>query len=151
MPAAIITDSSCLILLDKINELELLRKMFAKVITTQTVADEFGMPLPEWITVQNPQDKTNQFILEASLDKGEASAIALGMEQEDCLLIIDELKGRKLAKRLGLNFTGTLGVIAEAKLSGHIPSVLPLIRKIRQTDFRLTEPLEKLILKRVGE
>lgn len=149
--AAIITDTSCLILLDKINELELLGKMFEKVITTQTIALEFGKPLPQWITIQNPRDETNQLILQASLDKGEASAIALAMEQTHCLLIIDELKGRKLAKQLYLKFTGTLGLIAEAKLSGHIPSVRPLISKIKQTNFRLTERLENIILKRVGE
>lgn len=49
--AVIITDTSCLILLDKIGELELLSKMFAKVITTQTIALEFGKPLPQWITI----------------------------------------------------------------------------------------------------
>lgn len=86
----------------------MLKRLYGYIITTQTVAEEFGGQLPEWINVQNPKDKSNQLILETSLDKGEASAIALAMEQADCLLIIDELKGHKLAKQLGLAVTGTL-------------------------------------------
>jgi predicted nucleic acid-binding protein len=151
MQATIISDTSCLILLDKIEELSLLEKLFEQVITTQIVADEFGKPLPEWMLIENPKDKINQIILEATLDKGEASAIALAMEQTDCLLIIDELKGRKLAKKLGLNITGTLGLIIEAKNSGHISSVQPVLQKIKQTNFRISEELKKAILSQAGE
>lgn len=46
MHKAIISDTSCLILLEKIGELELLRKLFGVIITTQEVASEFGLPLP---------------------------------------------------------------------------------------------------------
>lgn len=86
-----------------------------------------------------------------SLDKGEASAIALAMEEAECLLIIDELKGCKIAKQLGLAITGTLGLIIEAKSSGYIALVRPLLDKIKQTNFRLSEQLENIILKQVGE
>ena len=151
MQPTIISDTSCLILLDKVEELDLLKKLFGRVVTTKTVAIEFGEALPEWINIQEPNDKINQLVLETSLDKGEASAIALAMEQNDCLLIIDELKGRKLARQLGLNITGTLGVIADAKIREHITSIKPLLQKIRQTNFRLSESLEKAILKQVGE
>lgn len=151
MQATIISDTSCLILLYKIDSLNLLGELFTTVITTQTVADEFGENLPEWIIIQNPKDRKNQRVLEALLDKGEASAIALALEQSNCLLIIDELRGRKLAKQLGLTITGTLGVLAEAKISGLIPLVRPLIDKIKQTDFRLSKQLEIEILKLIGE
>ncbi len=46
MQATIISDTSCLILPDKIDSLNLLQKLFTTVITTQTVADEFGENLP---------------------------------------------------------------------------------------------------------
>lgn len=151
MQATIISDTSCLILLDKIEELDLLKNLFEQVITTQTVADEFGAPLPGWILIEDPKDSKNVRILEASLDKGEASAIALALEQKECLLIIDDLRGRKLARQLGLQITGTLGLIAEAKISGHIPSVRPLLNKIKQTNFRLSEQLEAAILRHAGE
>jgi len=50
-----------------------------------------------------------------------------------------------------LTITGTPGVLAEAKISGLIPLVRPLIDKIKQTDFRLSEQLEIKILKLIGE
>ncbi|GHB59700.1 DUF3368 domain-containing protein [Persicitalea jodogahamensis] len=151
MPATIVSDTSCLILLDKIGELHLLEKLFGEVITTQTVVEEFGNELPAWIRVQSPTDSKNQLVLEATLDKGEASAIALALEKEDCLLIIDELKGRKLAMRLGLSITGTLGVLAQAKQQGYISLVRPLLERIEETDFRLSEQLIQATLKQVGE
>ena len=132
MPATIVSDTSCLILLDKIGELHLLQKLFGQVVVTQTVAAEFGRGLPDCISIQNPADRKTQLVLEAALDKGEASSIALALEKEDCLLIIDESRGRKLAKRLGLTITGTLGVLAEAKQSGYIAALKPLLDKIRQ-------------------
>lgn len=151
MQATIISDTSCLILLDKIQDLELLKVLFGQIVTTPIVAEEYGNLLPDWIIIQEPENKKNQLILEASLDKGEASAIALAMEHADCLLIIDELKGRKLARQLRLNITGTLGIIVEAKVSGHITSVRPLLDKIKQTNFRLSEQLEIAVLKSAGE
>lgn len=52
MQATIISDTSCLILLEKIGALNLLQKLFGKIVTTQIVADEFGKHLPDWIRVQ---------------------------------------------------------------------------------------------------
>ena len=85
------------------------------------------------------------------MDKGEASAIALAVELENCLLIIDDLKGRNLAEQLGIKITGTFGLIIEAKLSGHIESVKPLLAKIKQTDFRLSKDIERKILLKANE
>ncbi len=151
MHKAIISDTSCLILLDKIGELEMLHKLFGSIITTTEIASEFGQPLPSWIEVKQPSDNTYQSIIEASVDKGEASAIALAIELDDCLLIIDDLKGRKFANQIGLAIIGTIGVIVDAKLAGIIPSVKPILTKIKSTNFRITDELEAIILKRSGE
>ena len=151
MHKAIISDTSCLILLDKIGELEILNKLFGTIITTTEVASEFGQPLPSWVEIKQPSDNNYQSIIEASVDKGEASAIALAIELDDCLLIIDDLKGRKFANQLGLAIIGTIGVIVDAKLAGIIPSIKPILTKIKSTNFRITEQLEALILKRSGE
>ena len=75
MQPTIISDTSCLILLEKIEQLDLLKKLFGEVVTTTIVAAEFGKVLPEWFNIQDPNDKRNQLVLETSLDKGEASAI----------------------------------------------------------------------------
>jgi len=151
MQKTIIADSSCLILLDKIEELELLKMLFGTVIITSVIAEEFGVPLPGWILIKDAGNKNYQDILELSVDQGEASAIALAVEQSDCLLILDDLKARKLAAELKLNFTGTVALLVEAKLKGYIISVRPIIDKIRKTNFRLTPELEKKILTSAGE
>jgi predicted nucleic acid-binding protein len=77
MHRTIISDTSCLILLDKIGELSILNKLFGNIITTSEVAEEFGQPLPRWFEIKEPNDKNYQAIIEASVDKGEASAIAV--------------------------------------------------------------------------
>ena len=151
MRRTIISDTSCLILLDKIDELPILNKLFGVITTTSEVAIEFGQPLPSWFEIREPADKNYQAIIEATVDKGEASAIALAIELDDCLLIIDDLKGRKFASQLGLTIIGTIGVIVDAKLAGIIPSVKPILSKIKSTNFRFTEQLESLILNRAGE
>lgn len=151
MHRTIISDTSCLILLEKIGELYILNKLFGNITTTSEVAEEFGQQLPPWFEIKDPKDKNYQAIIEASVDKGEASAIALAIELDDCLLIIDDLKGRKFAHQLGLTIIGTIGVIVDAKLAGIIPSVKPILSKIKSTNFRITEKLELLILKRAGE
>lgn len=71
MQKIILSDTSCLILLEMIGELDLLHEVFGNILITQEVADEFGLPLPKWISVQNPVNKNYQKILEASVDKGE--------------------------------------------------------------------------------
>jgi len=151
MQRTIISDTSCLNLLDKIGELELLKRLFGTIIITKTISEEFNQDLPDWFEIQSPTNKTYQKILEASLDKGEASAIALAIEQADCLLIIDDLKGRNFAEQLGLKVTGTLGVLVDAKLSGFLKSVKPSLEKIKNTNFRLTDDLERKALAKAGE
>lgn len=121
------------------------------ITVTGEIANEFKKELPDWFNIEDPINKNYQKILEASLDKGEASAIAFAIEQTDCLLIIDDFKGRKYAERLGIKITGTLGVIIDAKLSGHIESVKPMLDKIKKTDFRLTAELERRTLEKSNE
>ena len=151
MPKAIIADTSCIILLDKIGEINLLNKLFGTIITTEEVAQEFGLPLPAWFNILTPHDKNYQSIIENTIDKGEASAIALALELPDSLLIIDDLKGRKFAIQLGIKITGTIGIIIEAKNAGIIAAVKPLLAKIKETNFRISEELERLVLEKSGE
>lgn len=132
MQKAIISDTSCLILLEKIDELSVLHALFGNIITTHDVAFEFGNRLPDWVEIVDPVNKNYQEIIEATLDKGEASAIPLAIEYEDCLLIIDDLKARRFALQLGLNITGTLGILIEAKLAGHMLSLSQYYKKLNK-------------------
>jgi predicted nucleic acid-binding protein len=151
MPKTIISDTSCLIILSNIGELQLLQKVYGQVFTTVEIAQEFGEILPEWIVIEGAADIYKQQLLELQIDKGESSAIALALEMSNSTLILDDNKARKIANQLGLHVTGTIGIIVKAKLNGIIPSIRPILEKIRQTNFRLTVEIETLALKAAQE
>jgi predicted nucleic acid-binding protein len=115
MPEIVITDTSCLILLTKINEIELLNVCYSSVVVTTEVAKEFNEPLPHWIKIKAANDISIKKTLEQFIDKGEASALALAFEVPESLLIIDDRIARRLAKSLGFKVTGTFGRCCSSK------------------------------------
>ena len=147
MPEVVISDASPLILFHRIDELNLLQKVYTELITTPEIAEEYGEKLPDWIKVQSVSDKKYQDFLETQVDHGEASAIALATEYDDVLLLLDDLKARKLATRLKFKITGTLGVIHKAKQMSVIDKVKPLIEKLLLTDFRVADHIIEEILR----
>jgi len=151
MHKTIISDTSCFIILANISELELLHKVYGQIVTTVDIATEYGEVLPEWVEVVTVKDKYRQQLLEMQIDKGESSAIALALETPDSTIILGDYKARKIANQLGLIFTGTIGVIIKAKLNGIIPSIKPLLEKIKQTDFRISAEIELQALKEALE
>lgn len=151
MQKTIISDASCLILLDNIGELYLLHKLYGIVLTTPEVAAEFGKAIPDWLLIKQAENHNYQYILNASVDKGEASAIALAIDYPGSILIIDDLKGRKLAIQLGLHTLGTMGIFIDAKEKGIIELVKPMLEKVRKTNFRITKNIETIILEKAGE
>jgi predicted nucleic acid-binding protein len=151
MPKTIISDTSCLIILTNIGKLDLLYQTYGRIITTPDIATEYNETLPEWIDIKSATDKYYQQILEMQIDKGEASAIALALELTDSVIILDDYKARKVAEKLGLTITGTIGVIIKAKLQGIIPSIKPYLDKIKTTDFRLSVDLELRAINEAGE
>jgi predicted nucleic acid-binding protein len=151
MPGIIVSDTSSLIVLKKIGRLEILRTLFGQITITQEVAKEFNNPLPNFISIQNPKDKNYQKILESFLDEGEASAIALAIETKECLLIIDDSKGRREARALEINYTGILGILIIAKEKNIINSVSTIIEDIQKTDFRLSQKLIEEAKRKSGE
>ena len=148
---AVISDTSCFILLEKIGELDLLKECFRTVYTTPTVATEFGISLPDWVQVREVLDKVHLQRISALADLGEMSVIALAEELPDCLLILDDDKARKVARLFNLRFTGTLGPLIRAKAMGKLAKLSPIVDKIRNTDFRASESLLTKVLKSVGE
>lgn len=142
MPNIIIADTSCFIILSKIDELDLLQKIYGQIFTTFDIAVEFGEPLSNWVVIKNVLNKNYQEILELQLDKGESSAIALALETENCTIILDDYKARKIAKKLSVSFTGTIGIIIKAKQVGLINSIKPILEKIKSTNFRLSKEIE---------
>lgn len=63
----VIADTSCFILLDKIDEIELLKKVFSSITTTETIATEFRKPLPQWVNILPVQNKPYQHLLEIEI------------------------------------------------------------------------------------
>lgn len=90
-------------------------------------------------------------MLKLELDYGEASAIALSLEHPNIGVLIDENKGRSVAKRLGLKVTGTIGLIIRAKDEGLIESGKEILDKLQEHGFWLSERLRKQILIRLNE
>lgn len=153
MERVVISDASCFIVLEKIGQIELLRKLYGEVIISPKVAQEFGHSFPGWIAVHQPKNKNESIVrlFEDSVDAGEASAIALAVEHKGCYLILDDNRARKLAASLKIDYTGTLGVIISAKNRGIIPAVRPLFEKILKTNFWVSLKLVEDILKELNE
>ncbi|MBC8042750.1 MAG: DUF3368 domain-containing protein [Rhizobacter sp.] len=151
MREAVIVDASCLIVLDKIGELELVNCCYEKVFTTPEVALEFGGTLPVWIEIKPLTNHTLKHALGSFVGEGEASAIGLAVEMEKAILILDDLKARKTALAMKLHLTGTLGVVVKAKREKCIESVKPILQKLKHTDFRLSEILVAKIIEQAGE
>ena len=147
MPKTVISDTSTLIIFQKIEEFNLLKEVYGELITTPEIAAEFGEELPNWIKIQSASDRKYQNFLCTQVDNGEASAIALATDFTNVLLLLDDLKARKLASQLNLKITGTLGVIHKAKQMGIIDKVKPLVNKLMLTDFRIANNIIEEILK----
>ena len=90
-------------------------------------------------------------LLLTDLDRGEAEVIALAQELNADLVIIDERLARRHAKRLGLNLTGTLGVLLKAKRQGLLPAIKPLIDQLRHGGIWLSDALVAEALKLAEE
>ncbi len=146
MSVLIISDTSCLIALDRINQLNLLKELFQQIVTSREVKEEFGKALPEWIQIVEVQNTAKLQELENVLDKGEASTIALALETEKSILIIDEKKGRKVAQSLKIEIIGTLRVIQMAKQKGIIKSAQPIIEALQKAGFRFSQKIVKILL-----
>ncbi|MEQ9377510.1 MAG: DUF3368 domain-containing protein [Imperialibacter sp.] len=82
---------------------------------------------------------------------GEASAITLALEIGADLIILDDQKARYTAEKLGLQITGTLGILIKAKKKGIVSSIKPFLEKLQQTNFRLSEHLIEEALKEANE
>ena len=150
MPKNIVCDASCLILLNKINRLELLQRLFGTINITEIISKEFNAQVPQWMVIHKSESALQKGLLNI-LGAGEASAIALATQLDDSLLIIDETKGRKIAKRMGLDITGTLGLLLVAKKKGHISSVKMVINEIQSTNFRVSPELFQKVMDLANE
>ena len=143
----IISNTSCLIVLDNIGMLNILRELYGEIFITQQVKEEFGKQIPEWIKINEVSDKKYLEVIKNFVDLGEASTIALAVESNDNIVILDDMKARKLAHSLNQKITGTVGVIIKARKKNVISSIEKILKKLNEAGFRISENLEKEALK----
>ncbi len=159
----IVSNTSPISNLAAIGQLSLLQQVYSQVTIPQAVANEIAkvakiytqaaaVPTLSWITVQVVSDTTRVQQLRTNLDAGESEAIALALEIDAELLLIDEQLGRKIAINEGLNITGLLGVLLEPKSKGLISTIKPIMDDlIVQAKFRISSQLYAEVLLLAGE
>lgn len=159
----VVSNTSPLVNLATVGQLDLLRQLYGRIIIPQAVYHEIvvvgaGQPGAveiktfDWIETQQATDRILVTSLELELDIGEAEAIALATALKADLLLLDERKGRLVASRLGLKFIGLLGILIEAKHKGLIVEVKPIMDDlITKAGFWISQQLYQHVLQVVGE
>ena len=90
-------------------------------------------------------------MLMATLGEGEAETLVLATELGITKVFIDDLRGRKIARSLGLQAVGVAGFLLFAKKKGKIRAVRPLLLQLLQKGFRLSSRLIDAVLEEAGE
>ena len=161
----VVSNTSPVLNLAIIGRLELLRDQFGQVAIPAGVWDELRAdePLPGsravasamtegWLRVVSVHNKSLATALRVDLDTGEAEAIALAVELDAELVLLDEREARQRAKDLGLTVTGALGVLLRAKLRKAIPSLEHEVNALRTlAGFRIHDQLVETLLHDAGE
>ncbi|MDZ7666978.1 MAG: DUF3368 domain-containing protein [Desulfotignum sp.] len=74
------------------------------------------------------------------LDFGEAEVISMARNLSPCMAIIDERRGRRIARHVyGLSVKGTAGILVEAKRRSLINAVHPLLLELRASGYYLAD------------
>lgn len=154
----VVSNTSPLTNLSAIGQFHLLQKLYHQLHIADGVWDElnaFGRQWPGrsevasagWIKRYTPQNRSLIITLENELDRGESETIALAIEQNADIVLIDEKEGRREAKRHGLKTTGVLGILLQAKSKGHIDTIQPHLDSLRQqAGFYLADTLYNQVL-----
>jgi predicted nucleic acid-binding protein len=154
MPDAV-CDSSPFIHLAKIESLELFSRLYRRIfvplaVWREVVEESDGRPgatemqravAAGWMVKQAVENKALVVALRQTLDGGEAEAIALATELQPEILLLDDKLGRRMAVRLGVPVTGTLGVLLRAKMVGLIPDLRALITRLQSKGNYYIDPL----------
>jgi predicted nucleic acid-binding protein len=155
-----VSNTSPLLNLAIIDHLSLLEKQFQTVYVPESVLAELRVnenlngsnhlkvALEKgWLKVQPVQNKAFVQLLRRELDQGESEAIALAIEKQADLILLDEKEGRRIARTLNLKITGILGIAIKASQNGDLESISEFIQTLRtQAHFHISPSLEREIL-----
>ena len=160
MNKIVIADAGPLIAFARLHRLDLLPRIFSRVMVTDTVLVECAGrsvfsegPLIRTAVTQKqlvlctPPD-FSAFVQE--IDAGEASAIAMAIEYR-CGVLMDDKVGRRTATHLGIPVIGSVGALVLAKRKGLVPLVKPLLMNLVTSGYFLSEAIVTAALAASGE
>ena len=139
--------------------LHVLPSLFGQIVVAPSVVDECNTGgrifVPDltglsWVSVEPVQSELQLPAL-FELDKGERDTLLLAAVHANALVLMDEKLGRNLAEYMGLQVTGTLGVLAKAYVQGLIPSFLQAANRMREQGIYFHQALIQRMAARVGE
>lgn len=156
----VVSNTTPIITLSLVGQLSLLQRLYGTVLVPTAVANEIlaggsrtgaaELLQASYIHTTPLQDPRRADLL-SDLDRGEAEAIALALEQNADLLIMDERLGRRHANRLGLPLTGSIGILLKAKQAGYLAAIKPLLIQLDQSGIHLSHALIAQALRQAGE
>lgn len=160
-----VSNTSPLLNLAIIGELELIRAQFHSVLVPPAVVDEFRLKTERpgtstlaralndgWIEPKEPSDAALIRTLWQDIDRGEAEAIALAAEVEANRVLIDEREARRRARNLGLQVTGVLGILLQAAQEGSLDSLGDILDRLEdEAGFWIAPALRHQIMNELGE
>jgi len=161
----VVSNTSSVLNLAIIGQLSLLHEQFGEIWIPAAVLGELRVEedLPGsqavrgaleagWLGVEEVKDQMLAQVLQRDLDKGEAEAIVLALQMKAGRVLLDEREGRRVAKSLGLNVTGVLGILLRARREGRLPSLQKAMDELRErAGFRIGAELYADILRESGE
>ncbi|KAI9132341.1 DUF3368 domain-containing protein [Acaryochloris sp. CCMEE 5410] len=156
-----VIDTSPLIFLTTANYLHLLQTLYPKVLVPQMVATEieqYGEADPtfqavqavDWL-IETEISSISKAVQDCNLDPGESAVLTWAKQHPGTEAILDDLAGRRCAKRLGIPVRGTLGLVLAAKQRGHLPAARPVIADLKQAGMYLSDRVIDQALALVGE
>ena len=155
----VFSNTTPFIALSSINQLDLLPKMFGQIHVVNEVIEECAegghiiVPdlhtLPWVIKVSSTEQITISILLE--LDKGEKHTLQMAKAMQADRVVIDEKIGRDVAEYIGLEVTGTLGILLKAKQQGWIDSFLDCANGMMEQGIRYQNTLVQRLANVVGE
>ena len=161
----VVSNTSPLSNLAIIGRVDLLRARYGRVVIPPAVAVELqalthreGRAAIQaamntgWLVTEPLPAESEAGRLRDSLDAGEAEAIALAAATAADVLLLDERRGRVVAREFGLKVAGVLGELLHAKLNGSVPSMKEEIQRLRaDARFFISPGIEAFFLKEAGE
>lgn len=163
MNRPVVADTGPLIALARVERLELLRRRYERVVVPPAVHAELALDSNRpgaralsravdagWLTVETVTDMGLVRELARLLDPGEAEAIALAEQEHAVFLLVDDARGRRIARSRGVSVVGVAGVLLAAKARGELAAVRPIIEALANTGYRLSPGLVAGVLARAG-